>query len=82
MSPLTILLAEDNIVNQKIIKEQFELDGHKVYIANDGKEAIEKFDEYEKIEQSIFKCQKIVAVDRFIIGFDHTRISDGFAFLQ
>lgn len=57
MSPLTILLAEDNIVNQKIIKEQFELDGHKVYIANDGKEAIEKFDEYEKIDLIIMDIQ-------------------------
>ena len=38
-----ILIVEDDKVNQKIFKKQIELDGHNVYLAENGKEAIEIF---------------------------------------
>ena len=40
---LTILVAEDNQVNQMVIRSYLEKEGHLVTIANDGIEAIEKF---------------------------------------
>lgn len=38
-----ILVAEDNLINQKLIKQLLEKVGHTVDIANDGQEALEKF---------------------------------------
>ncbi len=40
---LTILVAEDNAVNQMVIRSYLEKEGHLVTIACDGVEAIEKF---------------------------------------
>lgn len=40
-----ILAAEDNLINQRLIKRMLEKGGHTVDIANDGKEAVEKFRE-------------------------------------
>ncbi len=42
---LNILLAEDNLVNQKLAVKILEKRGHRVIVALDGKEAIEKFQE-------------------------------------
>lgn len=42
---LKILLAEDKIVNQKVAKMLLEKQGCKVTIANNGKEAIEKYED-------------------------------------
>jgi signal transduction histidine kinase/CheY-like chemotaxis protein len=39
---LKILLAEDNIVNQNLVKIMLHKAGHKVELANNGREAIEK----------------------------------------
>jgi CheY-like chemotaxis protein len=38
--PLSILVAEDNKVNQKLITRLLEKDGHKIQIANNGKEVL------------------------------------------
>jgi signal transduction histidine kinase/ligand-binding sensor domain-containing protein/CheY-like chemotaxis protein len=45
MSRLKILLAEDNIINQKVAVRLLEKQGHEVVVAGDGKEALEKFDQ-------------------------------------
>lgn len=42
IEPLKILLAEDNIVNQKLAKALLEKKGHSVTIANNGLEALNK----------------------------------------
>ncbi|WP_241098300.1 ATP-binding protein [Providencia rettgeri] len=38
--PLRVLIAEDNPINQVVLQEQLELLGCKVFIANDGEEAL------------------------------------------
>ncbi len=42
--PLRVLVAEDNLVNQKLVKRILEKAGHEVVIANDGLEAVTLFD--------------------------------------
>ena len=39
----TVLLVEDDLINQKVIKKQLEIDGYKVEVAVNGAEAVEKF---------------------------------------
>jgi CheY-like chemotaxis protein len=41
--PLRILLAEDNLVNQKLVLKLLERQGHMVMIARNGKEAVALF---------------------------------------
>jgi PAS domain S-box-containing protein len=43
IGPLHILLAEDDKINQKVASQVLENMGHKVTIANNGKEAVELF---------------------------------------
>lgn len=49
--PLSILIAEDNLVNQKLAIRILEKLGYKAKIANDGKEAVEMFerDKYDVV---------------------------------
>ncbi len=47
VNPLRILLAEDNLVNQKLAKLLLERQGHTVVIANNGLEALDKVAEEE-----------------------------------
>lgn len=44
-SPLKILLAEDNVINQKLAVKLLERKGHQVVVAGDGREALEKLDQ-------------------------------------
>jgi len=44
-SRLKILLAEDNVINQKLAVKLLERKGHQVVVAGDGKEALEKLDQ-------------------------------------
>lgn len=39
----TILLVEDDLINQKILKTHLEYNGHSVYLAENGKKAVEIF---------------------------------------
>ena len=43
MRTLRILVAEDNAVNQRLVKLNLEQWGHKVTVANDGDEAVKEF---------------------------------------
>lgn len=42
--PLKILLAEDNVVNQKVVIKILEKSGHEISVASSGKEAVEVFE--------------------------------------
>jgi CheY-like chemotaxis protein len=42
---IQILVAEDNVVNQKLAVRMLEKEGHQVVLANNGREAVEKFKE-------------------------------------
>src|SRR5205807_1177745 len=44
VQPLTVLLAEDNAVNQKLATLILEKQGHHVFVANNGKEALAAID--------------------------------------
>lgn len=49
--PLTILVAEDNVVNQKVIDGILRRAGHSVILANDGEQALDILEtEIEKID--------------------------------
>jgi len=42
-----ILLVEDDVINQKVISKQLELDGHEIVIACNGAEGVKAFNESE-----------------------------------
>jgi CheY-like chemotaxis protein len=46
-SSMRILLAEDNIVNQRVALRILEKHGHRVTIANNGREALRAFDQHD-----------------------------------
>jgi CheY-like chemotaxis protein len=43
LRPLTVLVAEDNAVNQKVAKAMIERMGHRVTLAANGNEAVDKW---------------------------------------
>lgn len=66
---LCILLAEENPVNQKLAKRVLENRGHKVFIVNDGYEALSAVKEHsENISLILMDCQMPT-----MNGFDATR---------
>lgn len=50
ISKRTILVAEDNAINQQLIKKTLETSGHQVIIVNNGAEAIRAWKERENID--------------------------------
>ncbi len=44
-TPMRVLLAEDNPVNQKVTSELLDARGHDVVVANDGKQAVDTYKE-------------------------------------
>ncbi|MBU2538689.1 MAG: response regulator [Proteobacteria bacterium] len=44
LPPLAILVAEDNLVNQRLAVRMLEKKGHAVHVANNGKEAVAAFE--------------------------------------
>jgi PAS domain S-box-containing protein len=56
--PLSILLVEDNIINQKVARKLLETHGNKVTIANNGQEALAVLDRTEwKIDAVLMDIQ-------------------------
>jgi len=66
-SRLHVLLAEDNPVNQVVAVKMLERAGHKVTIANDGREAVELF-ERERFDVILMDVQMPI-----LGGFEATR---------
>jgi signal transduction histidine kinase/DNA-binding response OmpR family regulator len=56
LRPLHILLAEDNPINQKLAVRLLEKWGHRVTVANNGREAVEKYDR-EKFDLILMDVQ-------------------------
>ncbi|VAW82466.1 sensory box histidine kinase/response regulator [hydrothermal vent metagenome] len=52
----TVLLVEDNFVNQMVTQSILDKFGHKTFVANDGKEAVE-FYEQQKFDIILMDCQ-------------------------
>ena len=52
-----ILLVEDDLINQKVIKKQLEIDGFKVDIAINGLEGVEKFKKEKKYDLILMDIQ-------------------------
>jgi signal transduction histidine kinase/ActR/RegA family two-component response regulator len=53
---LNILIAEDNPVNQKLLRLMLEMNGHKVQVTGDGKEAVAVF-QSEKVDLVLMDVQ-------------------------
>ncbi|KAF9899969.1 hypothetical protein EC991_008064 [Linnemannia zychae] len=61
---IRILLAEDDLTNQKVIKRYFQMVGAELVIANDGNECLDKFKSHPKGHFSLVLC------DLFMPGKD------------
>lgn len=64
----TVLVVEDNVVNQKVVKRLLEKAGASVLIASDGAQAVECVDNHPEIEMVLMDCQMPV-----VDGFEATR---------
>jgi two-component system, sensor histidine kinase and response regulator len=67
---LRILLAEDNIINQSLVKIMLSKAGHRVELANNGREAIEKLTKTDDPFDLIFMDIQMPVMD----GLEATRI--------
>ncbi|KAF9373557.1 hypothetical protein CPC16_001796 [Podila verticillata] len=61
---IRILMAEDDLINQKVIRKYFQFVGAELVIANDGNECLEKFKSYPPGYFSLILC------DLFMPGRD------------
>ncbi|KAF8931850.1 hypothetical protein BGZ47_011650 [Haplosporangium gracile] len=61
---IRILLAEDDLTNQKVIRRYFQMVGAELVIANDGNECLDKFKSHPKDHFSLVLC------DLFMPGKD------------
>ncbi|KAI8597171.1 hypothetical protein EDD21DRAFT_386129, partial [Dissophora ornata] len=61
---IRILLAEDDLTNQKVIRRYFQKVGAELVIANDGSECLEKFKSHPRSHFSLVLC------DLFMPGMD------------
>jgi signal transduction histidine kinase/two-component SAPR family response regulator len=68
--PLKILLAEDNVVNQNLVKIMLGKAGHRVELANNGREAIEKLIKTDDPFDLIFMDVQMPIMD----GLEATKI--------
>jgi len=50
-APKTILIVEDNIINQKVLRRQLQARGFEVFVASNGQEAVDIVEERGKIAQ-------------------------------
>lgn len=64
----TVLVAEDNLVNQKVVKRLLEKAGARVIVAGDGEEAVKCVSAHADIDMVLMDCQ-MPRVD----GFEATR---------
>ncbi len=55
--PLRILLAEDNVVNQRLAVRLLEKEGHSVVVAGDGAQALRAFDKQAKFDLILMDVQ-------------------------
>lgn len=60
---LNILVAEDNLVNQKLVKKLLETAGHTVVIATNGKEVLETMDELGAFHANADRVIDVVLMD-------------------
>ena len=65
LSKFSILVVEDNLVNQKVLCKQLRMHGHKVYAANHGGEALTFLEEtrYWKANEKDGKELSIILMD-------------------
>jgi len=75
--PITILLAEDNLLNQKLVRFMMTKGGYGLEVVNNGKEAVETFSAHPEKFQLIFMDINMPEMD----GREATRIlrEKGFA---
>lgn len=61
--PLTILVAEDNLVNQKVVKKILETGGHSVVMASTGREAIDTLDDLGIFDETPSGAVDVILMD-------------------
>ncbi|MFD2265192.1 CHASE domain-containing protein [Lacibacterium aquatile] len=69
LSDLTLLVVEDNPINQQIARELLELEGAKVTVAGDGAEAIRRLSEQGEVFDAVLMDIQMPAMD----GYETTR---------
>lgn len=57
LRPLRILLAEDNVVNQRVATKMLEKEGHVVVLAENGKRAVELYEGGERFDVILMDMQ-------------------------